>query len=62
MDEHLYFVSDQSGIITCLEAKTGELVWKERTGGNAHWASPLYGDGKLYFHAEDGTTLVLREK
>ncbi len=58
--EHLYFVSDQGGLITCLNAKSGKLVWKERAGGAAYWASPLYGDGKLYFHAEEGLTLVLK--
>ena len=60
VQDRLYFVSDQGGVITCLNAKTGELVWKERAGGNAYWASPLYGDGKLFFHAEDGRTLVLK--
>jgi outer membrane protein assembly factor BamB len=60
VEDRLYFVSDQGGVITCLNAKTGELVWKERAGGNAYWASPLYGDGKLFFHAEDGRTLVLK--
>ncbi|MGY8687083.1 MAG: outer membrane protein assembly factor BamB family protein, partial [Verrucomicrobiales bacterium] len=58
--EALYFVSDQGGLVTCLDAKSGELIWKERAGGNAHWASPLYGDGKLYFHSEEGLTMVLK--
>ncbi len=60
VDERLYFVSDQGGVITCLNALTGELIWKERAGGAAYWASPLYGDGKLYFSAEEGLTHVLK--
>lgn len=58
--EGLYIVSDQGGMITCLHAKTGRELWKERTDLQHVWASPLFGDGKLYFHSEDGTTLVLR--
>ena len=41
------------GIISCLEAKSGETVWQERVGGK-FWASPLYADGRLYFFDEDG--------
>ncbi len=58
--EELYFISDQGGLITCLDAKTGDFHWRERAGGSKYWGSPLYGDGKLYFHSQDGRTLVLR--
>ena len=56
----IYFVSDQGGLITCLDAKTGELVWKERAGGTKAWGSPMLAAGKLYFPDEDGSTLVLK--
>lgn len=56
----LYFVSDQGGLVTCLDALTGELLWKERIGGGNYWASPLFGDGRLYFHSEQGLTAVLK--
>lgn len=53
----VYMVSD-SGIATCLDAKTGRVHWKERLGGNFS-ASPLYGDGKIYFQSEEGTGIVI---
>lgn len=54
----LYFVSD-GGIGSCVNAKTGELHWNERLGGN-YSASPLYGDGKIYFQNEQGEAVVLK--
>src|SRR5580698_728153 len=39
LGEHLYFVND-SGIAGCAKARTGEIVWNERLGGNFS-ASPI---------------------
>jgi len=55
--DELYSVSDQ-GIAQCFDAKTGELIWKERVGGN-YSASPLYADGKIYFQSEEGETTII---
>ena len=55
--EDLYVVSD-SGIATCLDAKTGQQHWQKRLGGN-YSAAPLFADGKVYFQSEDGTGIVL---
>jgi outer membrane protein assembly factor BamB len=54
----LYFISDAGGMVTCLEARTGTELWKDRVGGN-HCAAPLAGDGKLYFCSREGVTAVL---
>lgn len=59
VDGLLYFVSDSGGVLTCLNAKTGELVWRERLGGNFS-ASPLAVDGRIYFFDRDGVTHVIR--
>jgi outer membrane protein assembly factor BamB len=56
----LYFVDDATGFTTCVEAASGKEVWRERLAGKAFSAAPLYGDDKLYFSGEDGTTTVLR--
>ena len=56
--DELYFIND-SGIATCLDAKTGKLHWEERLGGNIA-ASPTYADGHLYFHNRDGDTYVVK--
>lgn len=52
-----YMVSDR-GIATCLDAKTGELLWQQRLGGE-HSASPIYVAGRIYFLSESGETTVI---
>ena len=51
-------VTDKGGVARCLDAKTGDEVWKKRLGGD-HWASPIYADGKLYFTSKQGDITVL---
>ena len=58
MGDEVYFVSD-AGIATCADARTGEVHWSERLGGNFS-ASPIAAEGRLYFQNETGTTTVLR--
>ena len=53
----LYIVTD-NGIATCIDAKTGEELWRARVGGN-HSASPTYADGKIYFLSEEGESAVI---
>lgn len=52
----LYVVSDQ-GVVTCVDAATGETRWRERIGGN-YSASPVFADGRIYFQSEEGKTTV----
>ncbi|NNE93003.1 MAG: PQQ-like beta-propeller repeat protein [Verrucomicrobiales bacterium] len=56
--DYLYAVSD-GGIGTCWDARTGDVMWTERIGGN-YSASPLVANGKLYFFSEEGKTTVLK--
>lgn len=53
----LYFVND-GGILTCLDARTGAEIYRERLGGNFN-ASPLFADGRLYFFSREGLTHVI---
>jgi outer membrane protein assembly factor BamB len=55
--DELYFVSD-SGIATCLDARTGKLHWSERLGGGFS-ASPILAEGRLFFQNEAGVGTVL---
>lgn len=55
----LLLMIDDGGIASCLEAKTGAPVWKERIGGN-YSASPLYAAGRIYFFSEEGKTSVIK--
>ena len=58
--EYFYMVNDK-GLATCLDAKTGETVWgPERTVQGTVSGSPLLADGKLWFVNEEGVTVVLR--
>lgn len=52
MGDDLYFVSD-SGIASCVNAKTGEQHWTERLGGN-YSASPIYANDRVLFLSETG--------
>ncbi len=55
--DHLYTITDL-GVVSCLDAHTGAVVWRNRLGGN-YAASPLYADGRIYCFSEEGTTTVL---
>ena len=58
VDDLIYMIGD-TGIASCIDAKTGEQVWQERIGGE-YSASPVYADGRLWFFSEDGKTTVLK--
>jgi outer membrane protein assembly factor BamB len=57
VDGRIYMCND-GGIASCVDAKTGAEIWRERVAGN-YSASPVYADGHLYFCNEDGLTTVL---
>jgi outer membrane protein assembly factor BamB len=53
----LYMIND-SGILTCLDARTGAVVWTGRLNGN-YSASPLVWRDRVYFFSEEGKTTVI---
>ena len=53
----LYLWSDR-GIVTCLEAATGKVHWRERVGGE-FYSSPLWINGRLYCISKQGEVVVL---
>jgi len=53
----LYMVSD-GGLATCMDTKSGEVLWSERVKGN-YSASPTFADGKIFLTSEDGKGTVL---
>jgi len=55
----IYMVGDV-GVLTVIDARTGERLHQERIGG-VYTASPVAGDGKIYLLSEDGETIVLAE-
>jgi outer membrane protein assembly factor BamB len=54
----LLFMINDVGIATCLEAKTGTVVWKSRLSGE-YSASPILAGNRIYFFNEDGKTTVI---
>ncbi len=58
VDDLLYMVNDQ-GYALCMEARTGQIVWRESLAGK-HSASPLYANERLYFFSDRGVTTILQ--
>ncbi len=56
-DGVLYMAGDV-GVLSAIDAKTGQRIWQERTGG-VFTASPVAANGKIYLLSEDGQTIVL---
>ena len=54
----LLYTVDDSGTVSCLEARTGSEVWHERVAGT-YAASPLAGAGRIYLFSQEGKTTVL---
>ena len=60
---YVYYVT-KAGVLYCLDAETGEELFRERIGGPS-WASALGvttsgGESLVYFVMKDGETLVLK--
>lgn len=55
----LLYMTNDIGVLTCADARTGERLWQTRLDG-IFFASPVAADGKVYLVSETGETLVLR--
>jgi outer membrane protein assembly factor BamB len=56
---HLFMVKN-GGIVTCLDAKTGQQVNQDRVPGSAgYYGSPVVGDGKIYLVSQRGEISVI---
>ncbi len=55
----LLFMAGDVGVVTCVDARTGERVWQERMDG-IFTASPIAAAGRVYLVSETGETIVLR--
>lgn len=56
--DHVYMVND-GGILSCVDAATGTVVWQHRVPGN-YSASPVLANGFIYLQSEEGVTTVIR--
>ena len=48
-----------TGVVACVDAESGDEVWKGRLGGT-HVASPITANGLIYFFSEEGDVTVIR--
>jgi outer membrane protein assembly factor BamB len=55
----LLYLTNDVGVLTCAEMKTGERVWQTRLDG-VFFASPVAADGKIYFTSQTGEVVVVR--
>src|SRR5262249_31320014 len=53
------YVHTEQGVLTCYEAATGKVQYRERLEGE-FTASAVAGDGNVYLTNEDGDTFVIR--
>ena len=58
VDDMLYMIKDD-GVLTCVEAKTGKIIYNERLKGE-YDASPLYSNGRIYFFSKTGRVPVVK--
>lgn len=59
-DGTYFYMVDDNGLASCLDAKSGNVVWgPERTAQGIVSASPVVADGKIYIINEQAVTTVL---
>lgn len=58
VDSLIYMVHER-GILTCLSAKTGKVIWKEKLKEQFN-ASVLYASGNIYLFGLKGKTYVIK--
>ncbi len=55
--QRLYLWTD-AGIVSCLDADTGRVIWQERVAGE-FYGSPVFAAGRLYCIAKNGDVVVI---
>ena len=55
--DDLFFMAADNGVVSCLDARTGDLRWRERVSG-ACSSSLLYASDRVYLIDEQGKTFV----
>jgi outer membrane protein assembly factor BamB len=54
-----FLLTSDTGVATCLEAKTGESLWRERLGPHFS-ASPVTANGLVYFLSDKGIMTIVK--
>lgn len=56
----IYAIKDE-GVGSCIDLNTGKELWKKRMAKERAQASPVVGDGRVYFLSLDGQCTVVKE-
>jgi outer membrane protein assembly factor BamB len=56
-DDRLFLWTDD-GVVSCLRASNGEVIWRQRVGGS-FYGSPVWVDRRLYCIARNGDVVVV---
>lgn len=59
VDGYIYLANAGANTFQCIDPKSGEVLWEERSGGPAHWGSMVYAGGHIFVTNQTGTTFVL---
>ncbi len=58
--DHKLFIVRDGGLLQCLEAASGAVLYQERLGvGGGYTASPIAADGRVYLPSHSGTIVVV---
>lgn len=58
--EHKLFIVRDGGLLQCLDAASGTVLYDERLGvGGGYTASPIAADGRVYLSSHSGTIVVV---
>ena len=55
----LLYMTNDVGVLTCADMKTGQRVWQARLDG-VFFASPVAAGGRIYFVSQTGETIVVK--
>jgi outer membrane protein assembly factor BamB len=59
--EGAIYICDMGGVIHCLDTQTGDVLWKDRSGGGGTWSSITQtADGLMYLLTKSSTTTVMQ--
>lgn len=50
----------KTGVLCCVDADSGKVLWRYKLGPDELHASPLYADGKLYIPVQNGLFYIIK--
>lgn len=60
VNNQIYMITN-GGIVTCLDSKTGKLIFRDRLGApGAYISSPILAGNNIYFASYDGRITVIK--